>query len=63
MDKVLGGKEEHVGFGTSSAKKYIAKKDFEIHHNDFHLVIKEGDDLRKSVPEMYRENLKTEGVI
>lgn len=40
----------------------VAKKDFEIHQGDFHLVIKAGDDLR-DVPKVYHENLKTEGVI
>lgn len=41
---------------------YVAKKDFEINHNDFHLVIKEGDSLA-DIPEIYLENLKTEGVL
>lgn len=41
---------------------FFAKKDFEIHHNDFHLVIKSGDEL-KDVPVIYLENLKTEGVL
>ena len=40
----------------------FAKKDFVIHHNKFHLEIKEGDDL-SSVPQMFIENLKTENVI
>lgn len=39
-----------------------AKKDFEIHQNDYHRVIKEGDDL-SDVPECYHQNLKTEGVL
>ena len=40
----------------------IAKKDFEIHHNDYHRTIKAGDDL-SDVPEIYLQNLKTEEVI
>lgn len=41
---------------------FTAKKDFEIHHNDYHRVIKAGDDV-SDVPEHYHPNLKTEGVI
>lgn len=40
----------------------VAKKDFEIHQNDFHLVIKAGDDLSE-VPAQFIPNLKTEGVL
>jgi hypothetical protein len=40
----------------------VAKKDFEIHHNDYHRVIKAGDVLT-DVPAHYHPNLKTEGVI
>ena len=40
----------------------IAKKAFEIHQNDYHKVIKKGDDL-SDVPKVYWPNLKTEGVI
>jgi len=39
----------------------IAKKDFVIHFNDDHIVIKKGDVV--NVPEKYLPNLKTEGVI
>lgn len=40
----------------------VAKRDFVICHNDYCRAIKEGDDL-SDVPEMYLENLKTEGVL
>jgi hypothetical protein len=40
----------------------VAKKDFEINHNEYHRVIKVGDDL-SDVPDLYHENLRTEGVI
>jgi len=43
-------------------KKLTALKDFCICHNEYFLNIKQGDDL-SSVPEIYLENLKTEGVI
>ncbi len=39
-----------------------AKKDFVINHNEFHLKIKKGDEL-KDVPKIYWPNLKTEGVM
>jgi hypothetical protein len=41
---------------------FIAKKDFEIHHNDYHRVIKAGDDV-SDVPEHYHPNLRAEGVL
>lgn len=41
---------------------FVALKDFEIHHNDYHRVIKVGENL-SDVPEKYFENLKTEKVI
>ncbi len=44
------------------AKSLIAVKDFELHHNDFHRVIKKGDFL-SDIPKEFLENLKTEGVI
>ena len=44
------------------AKKLQAKKDFEIHHNDYHRVIKKGEDI-SDVPNKFHENLKTEGVV
>lgn len=41
-----------------------AKKDFEIHRNDDHIIIKKGDEIsEKKVPKIYWANLKTEGVI
>ncbi len=40
----------------------VAKKDFEIHQNDYHLVIKAGDNI-SDVPEIYIPNLKSEGVL
>lgn len=43
-------------------EKLLAKKDFEIHHNEYHRMIKTGDDI-SDVPELYLENLKTEGVL
>ena len=43
-------------------KKLVAKKDFLILHNGYKRSIKVGDDL-KDVPELYHQNLKTEGVI
>jgi len=49
-------------FDYESPKDLIAKKDFVIHWNDYHLEIKKGDDLSK-VPSRFLENLKTEGVI
>lgn len=40
-----------------------AKKDFTIHHNEFHIVIKKGDNFDGSkIPKMFWENLKTEKV-
>lgn len=55
LQKVMGKKPQ-------TPKTMIAKKNFEIHHNDYHCVIKEGDDLSQ-IPELYHANLKTEGVI
>jgi len=55
-------KEEKLESKNAHADCDKAKKDFEIHHNDYHLVIKSGDDLCE-VPEMYLQNLKTEGVL
>ena len=57
------GYEKSVTESISSMKRrVIAKRDFVIHQNDIHIVIKAGDDL-SSVPEKYLENLKTEAVI
>jgi len=39
-----------------------AKKNFLIVRNDFRANIREGDDL-SDIPDEYRDNLKTEGVI
>jgi hypothetical protein len=36
-------------------------KDHEIHHNDFHIIIKKGELV--SVPRLFLPNLVTEGVI
>lgn len=41
-----------------------AKKNFVINHNDYVLVIKEGEEMDLSkIPELYHANLKAEGVI
>ncbi len=40
----------------------VAKKDFELYHNEYHRKIKAGDDI-SDIPSMYHENLKTEGVL
>lgn len=40
----------------------IALKDFKIVHNEHCIEIKEGDDLSR-VPEMFLQNLRTEGVL
>ena len=47
-----------------AAKKssLVAKKDFRIVHNEYDIKIVEGDTL-DDVPEMFLENLRTEGVI
>lgn len=45
-----------------AATKLVAKKNFEIFQNEYHRVIKVGDDL-SDVPERFHENLKTEGVL
>ena len=59
MDLMKPEKKEEK---KKKSKKLVAKKDFVIHHNDFHLDIKEGDEL-KDLPEKFVENLKTEKVI
>lgn len=48
----------------SSKKKSskIAKRDFTIAHNEYFKEIKKGDDL-SDIPEIYEQNLKTEGVL
>jgi len=57
------GYEKSVTEMIRSAKgRLVAKRDFVIHQNEVHIVIKAGDDL-SSVPEKYLENLKTEAVI
>jgi len=55
-------RKQEEGRQEAPVKQLIAKKDFEIFHNRYHLVIKAGDNL-KDVPELYLANLKTEGVI
>lgn len=40
----------------------VALKDFQIHQNEYHRVIKAGDDL-SDVPAVYLANLIAEGVI
>lgn len=47
---------------TKTTRKIKAKRDFVIHHNEFHFDIKRGDDLSK-IPKMFHQNLKTEKVI
>lgn len=47
---------------NKDASKLEAKKDFVICQNDYFRQIKVGDDI-SDVPECYRQNLKTEGVI
>lgn len=60
MEEQSEAKEETRRPRRSTTLK--AKKDFVIHHNDYHRDIKEGDDL-KDVPKLYIDNLKTEGVL
>ncbi len=43
-------------------KKLIAQKAFTIRQNDYLKVIAVGDDI-SDIPEIYLENLKTEGVL
>ena len=45
------------------SKRPCAKKDFVLSHNDFHMEIKEGDELDEKKLEKFWENLKTEGVL
>lgn len=44
------------------APRLVAKKAFVISHNDYCREIKAGDDI-SDVPELYFENLRTEGVL
>ncbi len=65
-EKIQEGSEVETKGTSKKSKKifkdsYTAKKDFVIHHNDFHLEIKEGESV--DIPEKYVVNLKTEGVI
>lgn len=62
MSKKKWFASELVDLANIKEKGMVAKKDFAIHHNDFHLEIKKGDDLSK-VPPIYWDNLKTEQVI
>ncbi len=59
-ENVVESVNEDLAPGSSSSM--IAKKDFEIHHNEYHKIIKMGDDL-SDVPAHYHANLKTEGVL
>lgn len=52
------GIDEHL----TKVEKLIAKKDFVIVQNEFHISIKAGQDL-KDVPKVYIPNLITEGVL
>lgn len=45
-----------------AAGTLIAKKDFLIRHNGYERAIKAGDDI-SDVPELYHQNLRTEGVL
>jgi len=46
------------------ADRLIAKRDFEIHHNQYHFCIKKGMDINKmDIPAHFHPNLKTEKVI
>jgi hypothetical protein len=47
---------------AAKAKKLTAKKDFVISQNEFHRVIKAGDDI-SDLPAHYLPNMKTEGVL
>jgi hypothetical protein len=63
MSKDIENKEPKFK-AESSKKSLIAKKDHVILHNEYKLVIKEGDDLsKKNIPEIYIPTLKTEKVI
>ena len=46
---------------VSDFEEIVPLKDFEIHRNAHHYVLKSGASI--SVPTIYLENLKTEGVI
>ncbi len=64
LEAAAQSRDRAVKAATDAKKAKKAKKDFVINHNDYVLVIKEGDDLDLSkIPELYHENLKTEGVI
>lgn len=58
-DKDVQASEE---VACESESMLIAKKAFIIRHNDYYREIKPGDDL-SDIPELYHENLKTEGVL
>lgn len=49
-------------FFKPKVTKLLANKTFKIVHNNYVREIKEGDDL-SDIPEMYLENLRTEGII
>jgi len=58
----MARKEKEDAIEETVAVSGVAKKDFVIHHNEVHIEIKKGEKL-PDIPEMYKENLKTEGVI
>lgn len=60
--KVQSERDEETQELPVAKPELIAKKDFSIHHNEYHREIKKGDDL-SDVPELYLDNLRTEGVI
>ena len=62
MKKTKKQAEEEQQKKSSELPVLIAKKDFEIFQNDYHRKIKAGDDL-SDIPEQYRQNLITEGII
>jgi hypothetical protein len=58
-------KESKKNAAVEEKAQLIAKKDFRISHNGYDRPIKAGEDLSAdpAVPEIYHQNLKTEGVI
>lgn len=49
---------------TGQSEEYIAKKDFVIRQNQYHIVIKKGDKLTpKVIPKQFFYNLKIENII
>lgn len=60
VEDVKGSTGEFVE--SLKESRLVAKKDFEIHQNEYHREIKAGEDI-SDVPECYIPNLKTEGVL